>query len=135
MEEETLAGLLKDSSEHLRAWAIQLLAENQNPSETVLNEFVSMAKKDKSPLVRLYLASAMQRLSVKQRVPVLKALLGHAEDEGDQNLPLMYWYATEPVVAADKKAAVQLLSVCKIPKVRQFITRRMATGRDAGKKE
>ena len=135
MEEETLAGLLKDSSEHLRAWAIQLLSENQNPSETVLNEFVSMAKKDKSPLVRLYLASAMQRLSVKQRVPVLKGLLGHAEDADDQNLPLMCWYATEAVVAADKVAAVQLLAACKIPKVRQFITRRMATGRDAGKKE
>jgi uncharacterized protein YbaP (TraB family) len=77
--------------------------------------------------VRLYLASAMQRLPVAQRVPVLTHLLAHAEDATDQNLPLMYWYATEPVVAADKKAAVQLLSVCKIPKVRQFITRRMAT--------
>ena len=94
-----------------------------------------MAKKDKSPLVRLYLASAMQRLKVKQRVPVLKGLLGHAEDVDDQNLPLMYWYAAEAVVAADKVAAVQLLAACKIPKVRQFITRRMATGRDAGKKE
>jgi hypothetical protein len=30
-------------------------------------------------------------------------------------------------VAADKKAALQLLAACKIPKVRQFITRRMAT--------
>jgi hypothetical protein len=40
----------------------------------------------------------------------------------------MYWYATEPVVAADKKAAVQLLAACKISKVRQFISRRMATG-------
>ena len=77
----------------------------------------------------------MQRLPVAQRVPVLAALLGHAEDAPDQNLPLMYWYASEPVVAADQKAAVQLLSVCKIPKVRQFITRRMATGRGAGKKE
>ena len=94
-----------------------------------------MAKEDKSPLVRLYLASALQRLSVKQRVPVLKGLLGHAEDADDQNLPLMYWYAAEAVVAADKVAAVQLLAACKIPKVRQFITRRMATGRDAGKKE
>ena len=89
-----------------------------------------MAKKDKSPLVRLYLASALQRLPFKQRVPVLKALLAHAEDVGDPNLPLMYWYATEPVVAADKVAAVQLLAACKIPKVRQFITRRMATGRE-----
>ena len=94
-----------------------------------------MAKKDKSPLVRLYLASAMQRLKVKQRVPVLKGLLGHVEDVDVQNLPLMYWYAAETVVAADKVAAVQLLAACKIPKVRQFITRRMATGRDAGKKE
>jgi len=63
-------------------------------------------------------------------VPVLKALLSHAEDVDDPNLPLMYWYATEPVVAADKVAAVQLLAACKIPKVRQFITRRMATGRE-----
>ena len=47
----------------------------------------------------------------------------------------MYWYATEPVVAADKQAALQLLVACKIPKVRQFITRRMATGRDAAQKE
>ena len=31
-----------------------------------------MAREDKSPLVRLYLASAMQRLPLKQRVPVLK---------------------------------------------------------------
>jgi putative membrane-bound dehydrogenase-like protein len=126
---------LKDKSEHLRAWAIQLLCENKKPSAAARAEFARMAREDKSPLVRLYLASAMQRLPVAQRVPVLAALLAHAEDAKDQNLPLMYWYATEPVVAADKKAALQLLAVCKIPKVRQFITRRMATGRDAGKKE
>ena len=135
LKDETLVSLLEDSSEHLRAWAIQLLAEDKNLSEAVRKKFVLMAKKDKSPLVRLYLASAMQRLTVKQRVPVLKGLLGHAEDADDQNLPLMYWYAAEAVVAADKVAAVQLLAACKIPKVRQFITRRMATGRDAGKKE
>ena len=34
----------------------------------------------------------------------------------------MYWYATEPVVAADPKTGVQLLAACKLPKVRQFIT-------------
>ena len=61
-------------------------------------------------------------------MPVLKALLGHAEDEDDPNLPLMYWYAAETVVAADKTAAVQLLAACRISKVRRFITRRMAEG-------
>ena len=112
-----------------------MLCENRIPSEAARAEFARMAREDKSPLVRLYLASAMQRLPLKQRVPVLAHLLAHTEDAPDQNLPLMYWYATEPVVAADRVAAVKLLTACKIPKVRQFITRRMATGRDAGKKE
>ena len=135
LDEKKLEGLLQDSSEHLRAWAIQLLCENRKPSEAARAEFARMAHEDKSPLVRLYLASAMQRLPLKQRVPVLAHLLAHTEDAPDQNLPLMYWYATEPVVAGDRVAAVKLLTACKIPKVRQFITRRMATGRDAGKKE
>ena len=135
LDEKKLEGLLQDSSEHLRAWAIQLLCENRKPSEAARAEFARMAHEDKSPLVRLYLASAMQRLLLKQRVPVLAHLLAHTEDKDDQNLPLMYWYATEPVVSADRVAAVKLLTACQIPKVRQFITRRMATGRDAGKKE
>jgi putative membrane-bound dehydrogenase-like protein len=135
LDEKKLEGLLQDSSEHLRAWAIQLLCENRKPSEAARAEFARMAHEDKSPLVRLYLASAMQRLLLKQRVPVLAHLLAHTEDKDDQNLPLMYWYATEPVVAGDRVAAVKLLTACKVPKVRQFITRRMATGRDAGKKE
>ena len=135
LNEKKLEGLLQDSSEHLRAWAIQLLCENRKPSEAARAEFARMAHEDKSPLVRLYLASAMQRLLLEQRVPVLAHLLAHTEDKNDQNLPLMYWYATEPVVAADRVAAVKLLTACQIPKVRQFITHRMATGRDAGKKE
>ena len=135
LDEKKLEGLLQDSSEHLRAWAIQLLCENRKPSEAARVAFARMAREDKSPLVRLYLASAMQRLLLKQRVPVLAHLLAHTEDKDDQNLPLMYWYATEPVVAADRVSAVKLLTACQIPKVRQFITHRMATGRDAGKKE
>ena len=135
LDEKELEGLLQDSSEHLRAWVIQLLCENRKPSEAARAEFARMAHEDKSPLVRLYLASAMQRLLLKQRVPVLARLLAHKEDKDDQNLPLMYWYATEPVVAADRVAAVKLLTACQIPKVRQFITHRMATGRAAGKRE
>ena len=135
LDEKKLEGLLQDSSEHLRAWAIQLLCENRKPSEAARAEFARMAHEDKSPLVRLYLASAMQRLLLEQRVPVLAHLLAHTEDKNDQNLPLMYWYATEPVVAADRVAAVKLLTACQIPKVRQFITHRMATGRDGGKRK
>lgn len=48
-------------------------------------------------------------------------------DAADSNLPHLYWYATEPVVTADKTAAIVLLSKTKIPKVRQLITRRLAS--------
>jgi len=52
------------------------------------------------------------------RAPLLKASLAREEDANDPNLPLMYWYATEPVVAADSRQAVQFLIACKIPKLR-----------------
>jgi hypothetical protein len=86
-----------------------------------------MAKGDKSQLVRLYLASAAQRIPVTQRWPILNALVAHEEDANDQNLPLMIWYAAEPAVAADPSKAAELLGACKIAKVQEFIARRMAS--------
>jgi len=50
----------------------------------------------------------------------------HEEDKDDQNLPLMDWYAAESIVAADPVWAAEALGACKIPKVAEFIARRMA---------
>jgi len=119
----------------VRAWAIQLFMDDIRIAKGGVALLTQLAKNDKSPLVRLYLASAAQRVPVKLRTPLLKALLAHGEDVNDPNLPLMYWYAAEPVVAADPKMGVQLLAACKLPKIRQFITRRMATGRNASEKK
>ena len=79
-----------------------------------------------SPVVRLALASACQRLTVEQRKPIVLALLAHEEDKDDANLPLMDWYAAEPIVAADPAWAAEALAACKIPKVAEFIARRMS---------
>ena len=35
------------------------------------------------------------------RWAVLEGLVAHAEDAGDHNLPLMYWYAAEPLADVD----------------------------------
>ena len=88
--------------------------------------FAKMAKDDASAVVRLYLASAAQRIEVAKRWPILQGLASHAEDAKDHNLPLMLWYAAEPAVAADIAKGAELLGSCKIPKVQEFITRRMA---------
>ena len=121
--------LLSDASEHLRAWTIQLLCEDHKPGDDALKEFARLAKDDPSPLVRLYLASACQRLTNEQRLPIVEALIAHAEDVADHNLPLMYWYATEPIVAAAPAKGALLLAKAKIPLLREYITRRMAAAR------
>jgi putative membrane-bound dehydrogenase-like protein len=116
----------KSDDEYVRGWAIQLSMESKKRSTNLLNEFARLAKEDPSPVVRLYLASACQRLSLAERKPILENLIAHAEDAKDHNLPLMYWYATEGIAAQGAAQAVPLLGKAKIPKVREFITRRMA---------
>jgi hypothetical protein len=126
MDEAGLLRGLGDQDEYVRAWAIQLLAEDKRPPAAALAKFESMAKGDASPVVRLYLACAMQRTPIEQRRGVLEALLLHEEDATDQNLPYMEWDALEPVVGADPTAGAELLGKDKIAKVRELIARRMA---------
>jgi putative membrane-bound dehydrogenase-like protein len=126
LDEKLTRELLDDREPWIRAWTIQLACESQAPGEEVLRKFASLAKDDDSAVVRLYLASACQRLSKPQREAIVLALLGHPEDATDHNLPMMVWYAAEPL-AADAVKATELLGACKIPKVQEFIARRLAS--------
>lgn len=127
LTEEAGLGFLKDQGEYMRAWTIQLLLENPAAGEPVLQNMTRLAQEDPSPVVRLYLASALQRIPVPQRGPILNGLLAHAEDAQDHNLPLMYWYAAEPVAGANAAQAAALLGKSKIPRLREFIAKRMAS--------
>lgn len=122
---ELLASLLNDKREHLRAWAIQFLCEQSAPSDAILKQFVNLAERDPSPVVRLYLCSALQRLPLEKRWAIAEELARHAEDAADANLPLMLWYGIEPCVPTDLARAMKLALNCEIPLVRQFIARRV----------
>jgi len=115
--------------ESIRAWAVQLAAEDTKTLRlpTAFTHFADLAKNESSPLVRLAWASSLQRYAPNSRLPVLEVLLSHAEDADDHNLPLMYWYAVEPLVAADPMRALYLAAESRIPKVSQFIVRRAAS--------
>jgi putative membrane-bound dehydrogenase-like protein len=121
-----LHALLADKSEHIRAWAIQLLCEKSAPAIESLAGFGELAKSDSSPVVRLYLASALQRLPVAARWPIAERLLSHAEDASDANLPLMYWYGIEALVPSDPGKAIRFATATKLALLRQFIARRVA---------
>lgn len=132
LDTASLLDLLADSSEHVRAWSIQLLCECACPADEILGRFRAMAEGDPSPVVRLYLAAALQRLPLQARWAIAEALLNHPEDAGDANLPLMDWYGIEPLVPSNPGKALRLAVAARIPLVRQFIARRVVD--DAGVK-
>jgi putative heme-binding domain-containing protein len=83
-----------------------------------------MAEKDSSPIVRLYLAAALQRMNVAERWPIAQNLVAHAEDAADHNLPKMLWFGIEPMVEADANRAMALATHSKIPLLTPYIARR-----------
>lgn len=127
LDDSATAEYLASSETYVRAWAIQLALEDRSISSELLATFETLASKDPSPVVRLYLASALQRLPIESRWQMAEGLLSHAEDAKDQNLPLMYWYGIEPLVPAKTSQALELATRSKIPLVTNFILRRAAS--------
>lgn len=122
---------LKSSNERERVAAIRILRSDGIGPDYLYDSFEKMAVADPSPLVRRELASELRR-SLKSRIaPLAAALLKHGEDAEDPMIPLLIWYGIEPVVAADAAVGLQLAAVSKMPKVTEFIYRRLA-GEEAG---
>ena len=111
---------------NVRAWTVRLLTEKGRPTRAVLDRFAELAKRDPSPVVRLALASALQRLPLDDRWMILEGLASHAEDAQDHNLPLMVWYAAEPLAATDASRALKLALNAKLPRLLPFMVRRVS---------
>ncbi len=118
--------LLGHAQEQVRAWTIQLELEDRDVPDGTWEKLAGMAASDPSPVVRLYLAAACRRLPPERRGPILQKLVEHAEDAEDPNLPLLIWYAAEPLAEANLGLAADLLKRSKIPLVREFMARRIA---------
>ena len=119
-----LAGL-QDADAYMRAWSIQLLCEDRAPQVEALQQMAEMAVNDPSPVVRLYLAAAAQRIPAAASWQLLERLSMHSEDSADHNIPKMLWFALEPLVTTDPLRALALAERCKIPMVTRFIARRI----------
>ena len=124
------AALLKHQSPYVRGWVIELSWDGgKSPSPEMVKQFAVMAQQDSSPVVRLFIASALQHVAPADRWATLEALTRHAEDADDHNLPLMYWYAAEPLAATDPDRALKFGLSCgkTIPLLRKFMIRRIAS--------
>ena len=115
---------LSDKDQHVRSWAIQLLCEDLKAPQEAVEKFATMAEDDKSPVVRLYLASALQRINTKDKWVIASNLLKHAEDREDHNLPKMIWYGIESLIGEDPNKFLELSNESNIPLVTEYIARR-----------
>lgn len=119
--------LLASKSEGHRAMGVRWLVEDSAEDNSVVPQLVNLAKTDPSALVRLELASALQRLVNEDgRFELATALSAHAEDADDRQQPLMIWYGIAPAVAADPDRAIALALSSKLPTVTRLIARRLA---------
>jgi putative membrane-bound dehydrogenase-like protein len=127
IDESITLALTKSDDAYMRGWAVRIELDDKLASDTFLAKLAELAQSDPSPVVRLHLASVLQRLPNEKRWGIAAGLLSHAEDAKDANLPLMIWYGIESAVGVDGSNAVALLKQAKLPLVRGFIAQRLAS--------
>ena len=116
----------------VRSWMARFRFEQTKfPLDAGEIEHLCTVARNDVPAVRLEIAAGLQEIPADQRWTVLEALLSHAEDAKDHNLPLMYWYALEPLTDVDPKRALALaLSVGdRFPQIKEFTIRKIGSGK------
>lgn len=124
--ETILLKLMSDEDENIRSWAVQLLLEEKVISDHALSVLENLSSLDSSALVRLYLTSGLMRIPANKRWNILTHLTQKEEDVEDQNLPLMLWYAAEPLAEEHLEKLIQMAESAKMPKFLNFTIQRVA---------
>jgi putative membrane-bound dehydrogenase-like protein len=119
---------LSNDQPYVRAWTIRIASEDGERLSAALPKMTQLAQADDSPVVRKFLASAAQRVPLAERWDLMAALVKHGDDAGDHNLPLCFWYALEPLVAADGARGLALVSDSPLQQLLAMCARRVANG-------
>jgi putative heme-binding domain-containing protein len=117
-------GLMDHADADVRAWAVQLALDGRRAESALVRRLARAAAEDTSPVVRLYLAAALQRLPVEDRWEIAEGLLARAEDQADPNIPHMVWWGVEALVSADVERAARLARRSALPSIPRKVARR-----------
>ena len=123
---EHLLATLQNPSEHVRTWAVRLLSDGLEVPTAAVPALVQQARTDTSGLVRLFLASALQKLPAQQRLQLGAALASREEDATDDWQNLLVWYGLTTVIPDHPVAGVRILRSTKWPKLQEFLARRLS---------
>ena len=140
LDEKARMALLGDHLPQVRAWGVRLVVDEGAPSADLMGQLERMAgvsrgtakdPREMSALVRLNLASALQRVPVERRWPMAEALALDVAYAASREHTLLLWYGLEPLVARDRGRATSLLERCPSLLICRFIARRLVAA-DAG---
>jgi putative membrane-bound dehydrogenase-like protein len=139
LDQSFALAMLGHRHESVRVWAIRGLTDRvpiddcYGPVQTVAmvdpeikDRLIATANHDQSGLVRLALASVLQRLPIRDRSELAMALSNRVEDADDHNLPLMVWYGLMPVSQSAAVELAEVASASRWPLLRRLATRRIA---------
>jgi putative membrane-bound dehydrogenase-like protein len=120
---------LLDPDEFVRGWGVQLRFAFRNPEATTLADKLGsiptlqdVANFDSSPLVRLYLASAVQRSPNNELAwELIEALAQQGEDRDDRNIPYLIWQGLATLMKKDPERAFRLAERTLLPQLADWI--------------
>lgn len=122
-ERGDIEALLESGEEAKRALGVRWLSED-HPEEVA--QLLEIAKQSPEPLVRLELASSLQRIPLRDRFALATVLSQIEEDADDRQQPLLIWYGVEKAVPEYRDLAKDLALQSRHPKVTRLIARRLA---------
>jgi len=137
------------SNPHMRTWAIRLLTEtwpiddalgptfiaeslvttdaaDADIRDEIVKKLIEVAYNEKSPLVRLALASTLQRIPVHKRHSLAIPLVSYSVDSSDHNLPKMIWYGLIPVSDELPDELLEVAKHCQLNVTLRLIARSIA---------
>jgi putative membrane-bound dehydrogenase-like protein len=125
LTENEMLAMLRSDKEYIRAKGVDFLVDFGEPSAAGLTALRELAQRESAGIVLLHLASALQRVTVDQRVDLASSLATKSDFTTDPQLPLLVWYGIEPAVAKDLRRGIALVQTTKMPTLRRLTARRI----------
>lgn len=130
-DQKLLTASFASLSESERAAALRFLLETVTvggvqPTHETSAALSRLIGSEKSGLVLLHAASALQKLPPDAARTLAENLCDRVEFEYDRMFPHLVWYGVEPLVVREPAWAVRLAEKSKLPLISENITRRLA---------
>lgn len=128
LDEQTARQTLKHPYPPVRMWTVRLLGDAKELSPVMALAITEAARTEPYVEVRSQMASTARRLPPEQAMPLVAALLTHAEDVEDPYVPLLCWWVLESNADEHRDAVLALLEKTEfwqLPMVKEHILPRV----------